>query len=542
MQEKPNRMKTFKPFAPLLLFLLSYLLISSNIGNVSIYILDEAKNASCAREMMETGNYIVPTFNYELRTDKPPLHYYFMIFGYKLFGVNEFGARFFSVFFGCTTVLFTFFFAKKYFNFRTALLSCIILLSSLHYVLQFHLAVPDPYLIFFIVSSLFLFYSYHKEQKVILIYLFYVSLALGTLAKGPVAIVLPGLIILSHLILTKQFNWKKLASLRIIQGGLLYLIIALPWFIMVHLQTNGEWTTGFFLTHNMERFTSTMEGHGGSFYYPILFLFLGMLPFVVFIVPTSVYSWKNLKNELILFLSLIVAWLLIFFAVSKTQLPNYIVPLYPAFAILTANYLDTVCSVKQKVSLSIRVIMIVYLFLMTAIPVGAYFGLSLEPMLMHLKWESLYFIILPIGALFSMYFALVHRIRPMIISIASSWMVMSLLFFFVVYPSINSENPVERSRHFFKNDVPVAHFRRMNSAFAFTLKKPISKLYSFENVAEFLNKNSSGLIITTKKIYSNNQEIFDSLNAKIVFEHRDLYEIPTTVIITRDDKNSDWEE
>lgn len=531
MQKNSKEMKIFKNLAPLLIVLLSYFLISSNIGNVSIYILDESKNASCAREMMETGNYVVPTFNYELRTDKPPLHYYFMILGYKLFGVNEFGARFFSVLFGCLTVLATFFFALRFFSFRIAILSSTILLSSLHFVLQFHLAVPDPYLIFFIVSALFLFYTYQKERNTSFIYLFYFSLALGTLTKGPVAIVLPGLIILSYLIITKQFNWKTLASIKLVSGGLLYLLIALPWYILVHLETNGAWTEGFFLKHNMERFTSTMEGHGGSFYYPIVFLVLGMLPFVVFVIPTIVHTWKNSKNDLILYLSLIILWFLIFFAVSKTQLPNYIVPLYPAFAILIAIYLDTLCSGKQKTAIPIRITLIVYLLIMIAIPIGVYFGLTFEPMLAHLKWKSLYFIILPFGAIIAMYFVLVNKIRPMVISISASWMIMILLFFFMVYPAINEENPVEQSHYLFKDEIPVSYFGRMNSAFAFKMKSSIPALNNYEGVDKFLKNNSNGLILSTKSIYNKNKEIFDALNATIIFEHRDLYEIPTTVII-----------
>lgn len=86
------------------LWFIAFVLMVSNIWGISIFSLDEAKNASCAREMLERGDLIVPTFNYELRTDKPPLHYYFMMIAYKLFGVNEFSARFFSSLFGSFTV------------------------------------------------------------------------------------------------------------------------------------------------------------------------------------------------------------------------------------------------------------------------------------------------------------------------------------------------------------------------------------------------------------------------------------------------------
>ena len=95
-------------FYSIFIFFISFFIFSANIWGLSIYSLDEAKNSECAREMLERGDLIVPTFNYQLRTDKPPLHYYFMIVAYKLFGVNEFSARFFSSVFGALTVLITF--------------------------------------------------------------------------------------------------------------------------------------------------------------------------------------------------------------------------------------------------------------------------------------------------------------------------------------------------------------------------------------------------------------------------------------------------
>ena len=87
------------PFAGLLLVLV--FLLFWRLGSSPIYILDEAKNAQCAKEMMQRNDWVVPTFNEELRTDKPVLHYYFMIVAYKLFGVSAFSARFFFSNFWC---------------------------------------------------------------------------------------------------------------------------------------------------------------------------------------------------------------------------------------------------------------------------------------------------------------------------------------------------------------------------------------------------------------------------------------------------------
>ena len=190
----------------LIIFFISLLIFLANSWGLSIYSLDEAKNSECAREMLERGDFIVPTFNYELRTDKPPLHYYFMILGYKIFGVNEFSARFFSAVFGALTVLITYLISARYLGTKIGLLSVLVLISSLHTAIQFHMAVPDPYLIFFINASLFSFLYGFEERKKFFIYLFYVFTAFGVLSKGPVAVVLPSFIIFLYLIFTKNLN------------------------------------------------------------------------------------------------------------------------------------------------------------------------------------------------------------------------------------------------------------------------------------------------------------------------------------------------
>ena len=157
---------TYKPAYTWGLFVLLAFLLFFRLGATPIYILDEAKNAQCAREMMEHKDWIVPTVNGELRTDKPPLHYFFMITSYKAFGVSEFAARFFSVIMGLLTVLVTFFYTKRLYNAFVAFCSALVLVASTHFLFEFRLAVPDPYLIFFITLGLFSAFTWLQENNV----------------------------------------------------------------------------------------------------------------------------------------------------------------------------------------------------------------------------------------------------------------------------------------------------------------------------------------------------------------------------------------
>ena len=281
----------------ILLAISAILLLLLGIGEMPLYILDEAKNAECAREMWQDGEWIVPTFNEELRMDKPPLHYFFMKMAFSLFGVSAFSARFFSAIMGLLTLGSIFFYSNQWIGQRAAIWSVLTLLSSLHFLFQFRLAVPDPYLIFCITGAVFAFHFGLEKNKKVHLFLGYTSTALGCLAKGPVALGLVGLILLLYLLITKQLKWQTLRQLQIPLGALWFLLLAVPWYILVGQATSGEWLEGFFFTHNMQRFSSAMEGHGGGFWVTWLFVIGGMLPFIFFLPSAINKIWRERIRE-----------------------------------------------------------------------------------------------------------------------------------------------------------------------------------------------------------------------------------------------------
>ena len=158
--------------------------------------------------MADRGDWIVPTFNGKLRTDKPPLHYFFMRLAYQVFGDGAYGARFFSSIFGVLTVLLTFFFACKFLNERAGFFSAAVLLCSLGFIFQFHLAVPDPYLIFFIGAAICSYFAFEQTNEKKYLYLAYTAVGFGALTKGPIAIVLPGMAIFFYMIYKRKLNLK----------------------------------------------------------------------------------------------------------------------------------------------------------------------------------------------------------------------------------------------------------------------------------------------------------------------------------------------
>jgi len=503
----------------------------SNIWGQPIYILDEAKNATCAKEMLARSNLIVPTFNGELRTDKPPLHYFFMMLAYKAFGVNEFSARFFSSLFGILTVILTYGFSKRFFNERVGIGAALVLLSSLHFNLQFHFAVPDPYLIFFITLALMAFFTALEEHRPKVFYIFYLALGLGFLAKGPVAIALPGLIVLLYLLFSKQFTPKNLKLMRIPTGALLFLIVAAPWFVMVGLETDNEWLRSFFLKHNISRFSDTMEGHGGPFYLTPLFALIGMLPFSMFAPQAIYYAWKvrSDQNRLLLFLLIVVGVFVGFFSISQTKLPNYIVPMYPFFAIILAYFISDQDELKMrqyKLWISYSALFVITLIL----PVAAYFAIPQEKALKGLEYLALFLGLLPIGAAVAIFLLRKHDFQKANLTVAISFMLTSLLVFYVVYPKLYKRNPMSLSLPKMAQSAHIAYYKRFNPSFAFYLKKPIPELKNIYEVKAFLNEHPKGYIITERKRFKDISEVAEF---EILTEQKDTFERPVTMVIRK---------
>lgn len=482
-------------------------------------------------EMYEKNDVIVPTFNGELRTDKPPLHYFFMMIAYHLFGINPFSARMFSVLSGIVLVLAVYSFTKKILNQQAAFYAALVMISSLQLVIQFHLAVPDPYLILLMTLGLLCFYRGYQYQEKKYIMGFFAASAFAFLTKGLIAVVLPGLCIFSFLILTKQFKNNWFTRLHFFQGALLFLIICLPWYIIVGYKTEGEWLYGFFVQHNIERYTSTMEGHRGFLLSPFVIVWIALLPFSIFIIQAIQFTWKNRLGNPFSFFCLIVTIVIpLFFSFSKTILPSYPAPAIPFLAIVLATYLGHLHQTYKSASLKrMFVPFTIYTIICLAIPIAIYFLLGVDLIFQHLKWLSIYFFILPAGALIAFYFYRKNKIPQMTFVLSASWVFTSLVFFYCCYPELDKLNPVSTSvERLGLKGKSLAYYGAFNPAFVFSLQRTIPQLSSPDELSEFFAENQNGYVITYKKYYD---EIKHIPGLEIKFDHQDLFEKPITVVI-----------
>lgn len=499
-------------------------LLLANLGATPIYILDEAKNAQCAREMLQRGDWVVPTFNGALRTDKPPLHYFFMMAAYSLFGYTAFAARFFSAIAGIATVWVTYAYTQKHSNAFTAFCTALVLVTSPHFLFEFRLSVPDPYLILFITLGLFSGYTWLEQNNVKQLYIAAIAFALATLAKGPVALALPGLCLGSWVILKKR--WKPLFTWHLLPALLLLLCIVLPWYIAVYKATNGAWTRGFFIDHNLNRFADPQEGHGGFFLLPLLFVTLGLLPFMSFAGEIVKQGHTVFHNPLPQFGGIVFAVFVIFFSISSTKLPNYPMPCYPFAAAMMGHFIAALLngqipSKKYPLYIAGAVLCI--------LPVAGYFVIRLEPETAGVSSVALLLLVSPLA--FWGWLLIKGKKaswKQLIAALSFAFIVFDMLGLHIAYPVLYNQNPVRKTLPLVKNEPVVIGYRIYNAGYNFYLPSIIKRYHTIDSLRTALAATPNAVIISRKEFLDSLQLAFP---LQVQAEAHDLFESPTTVIL-----------
>ena len=382
-----------------------------NLGQTSLWDMDEGVNAQAAREMRDADTWIVPTFNYQLRTAKPALLYWLQRASFAAFGVSEWSARLPSALAAWLAVLLTYELARRMFTRAAALLSGIVLVSVMQFGMLSRGATPDATLLFFTVLTYLAFWAGHAGGSRRWWIPTAAACGLAMLTKGPIGVGLPGLVILLYFAWNRELG--RLLDRKIVWAALVFLLVAGPWYALVSNETRGEWLAAFFGHENMNRFVNPMDGHRGTVWYYAIAVLVMFAPWSAFIGLTLWYGVRgtgrpnppspfprregsfpsplagegggasppgegsnlNESETLPLTRSLrslpspargegeapspprggvgegssdvrahrfLVCWViayLVFFSAAATKLPNYIFPIYPALAILTARFL-----------------------------------------------------------------------------------------------------------------------------------------------------------------------------------------------------------
>ena len=345
--------------ATALLLSTSFLLFFYRLDSLSLFDADEPAYAEAAREMLLSGDWITPHFNFQPRFDKPILFYWLIALAYTWFGIGEYAARFWSAVFATGLTLSIYLFGRQQFGRRAATIAALAFATNVGTVVLARAAVTDMTLAFCMTWTLFCFFDVYlaaDKKCARLPFTGYVALACAVLTKGPIGLVLPGLIVGLFLAIRGK-GLATLSRLRVLPGLVLFGVIALPWYVLVLREHGGAFIQGFFVQHHLNRYLGVISGHVGGLLYFLPVVVLGFFPWSVTLSNAFSRLWAirgrlraelTGRQELVLFLWLWCGVVIVFFSLSRTKLPSYIFPAVPALALLAGTAGDAVYDVQQR--------------------------------------------------------------------------------------------------------------------------------------------------------------------------------------------------
>lgn len=424
----------------LLLFLLAWFYM---LGARTLVPSDEGRYAEMAREMVATHDWITPRLNGIKYFEKPPLQTWMNAITFELFGLGAWQARLWTGLcglFGIGLVAYT---GSRIFNQRVGFYAALVLASSLFWAAMGHINSLDMGLAGMMTLSICALLVAQRDQATRAeqrnwMLLCWIGMALAVLSKGLIGIVLPGAVLVLYTLFSRDWAiWKRL---HLIKGLLLFSAITTPWFVLVSLK-NPEFPQFFFIHEHFQRFTSKIHSRTGPWHYFIPILLLGILPWLGVLLQSlygGLYEQRSgadngisLRDGHFQPRKMLLVWsvfIFVFFSISSSKLPSYILPIFPTLALLIAYHLER-ASFKAVIwaALPVALSCALALAFIPRVPSLAKDAYALPLVSAHVPWIYAATIIAFSGAVLALRFARSQRDLAIVLLAASAFSAGQLL-------------------------------------------------------------------------------------------------------------------
>jgi 4-amino-4-deoxy-L-arabinose transferase-like glycosyltransferase len=332
-----------KKYLPFLIFAVIAFLLFYKLGDTFLTNWDEAWYADVARNMARTGNLITPVWNHQPFFDKPPLYYWLSALSFKVFGVSEFAARFFSALAALGVCVLTYFLGRELISKRAGLISAVVVGSSIGFLYRARTGNLDTLLTLWLLLSIYLFYKGLENAKYFLWMGFF--LGLGFLTKGVVVFIFPvlGILWLWQRSWTSQDDKRRMSfwgtcDSRIYWGVLIGIFISAAWFLASYFTNGQDFLSGF--SHNQFGKVANSTDLLKSFSLDYIgYLKSGLKVWFLFFVPAFVYALIKWRDRKVLLLSFFVIYFGIL-SISENKSNWFLVPLFPIVALMIGQLME----------------------------------------------------------------------------------------------------------------------------------------------------------------------------------------------------------
>jgi len=376
-----------RKYYPYLIFFSALFFFIPFLGSVHLFDWDEINFAESAREMLVTGNFSRVQIDFHPFWEKPPLFFWMQALSMKVFGINEFAARFPNAVIGILSLLVLYFIGKSLFDEKFGLIWALAYMGSFLPHLYFKSGIIDPFFNFFIFLGVFFIYKSITDTtdgRGFGYALFAgISIGLATLTKGPVGLLVAGL---STFVYWITLKFKRITSVKnIFVFALSCLAISSLWFGL-EMINNGFWFLKEFIKYQADLFLHPVAGHSGPIYYHFVVVFLGCFPVSVLALPLLLRKTASNSEQSSGFLKwmLILFWVvMILFSIVKTKIVHYSSLSYFPLSFLAAYYIYGLINNREKLHKYVTWILIitgaVFSLILTGIPLVVRFKDLLIP-------------------------------------------------------------------------------------------------------------------------------------------------------------------
>lgn len=424
-----------------------------HLGGSSIWDANEAFYVETPREMLQSGDFISPTFNYQPRLNKPVLSYWIVAAFYKLFGVSI-GVQRLPIALGAVTMILTaLLLARAAGNLEAGLWAASGLAVAPRLVMFGRRIFIDIYISMFMALTLtfFALAERYPERRRLFLVLMYACVGLGVLTKGPVAAVLPALVFGIYLLVYREI--KRITEMMIPLGLLVILAIVVPWYAALYQRNGWTYITSFIVGENIARYTEGLgveQRRGLSFYLPVIFsdsfpwslcLFgAAGLWFVDRRARTAAASDRHVRIETLLWLWMLV--IVLFFTFSAAKQDLYIFPIVPAVAALAGLFIARRNGVHSPMPRTLRLTAAIIGLLLAVAGAGTFYIFETVGKVYALHGAAFVGGVAAVGGGLALIFALFNRARLALVVVLVSLVTVNWAFIIRVLPSFERYKPV----------------------------------------------------------------------------------------------------
>jgi 4-amino-4-deoxy-L-arabinose transferase-like glycosyltransferase len=520
----------------------------------SIWDANEAFYVETPREMIESGDYISPSFNYEPRFNKPVLSYWIVAAFYHMLGISPGVQRVPMALAALTLIAVAFFLARAAYPSGAsatgapsdgALWAAIGLALTPRLLMFARRIFIDMYITMFMGLTLLFFAlaeRYPARRRLFLL-LMYVAVGLGVLTKGPIAIVLPGIVFAAYLLLRRELS--RIREMMIPIGALIVAVIVVPWYAVLYSRYGWTYIGSFLLGENVARYT---EGYGVDsvrgpiFYLPVLFS--DSFPWSAFLIAAALAGWRSRRSTIAdervtrfrLLLWLWIAVIVFFFSMSAGKQDLYIFPIVPAVAALGGLAIARGLAQDARAARAIRLTTAAIGLIVVFIAAGVVYLFREGGSSYALEGALTTSVAGIVGGMVVTALALSYRLWAALVAVAATFIVLNWVFVLRVLPSFEAYKPSPAFARTIQPrltpDAVVATYDEALPSLVFYLRRHVEQLFEEDRIVALLEGQRPAYAVLSRENYAT---IARGLQARTcVIESRPTFDVKLKTVLSRE--------